>query len=89
MFVNKTLMKSYLPVKTSVRRLTKFLRYEHARKKPLITDKPDYIFVGSSDGFDVNTTKIVHAKFGAFVQQITKPLNFRVKRPDYLDKKLL
>ena len=39
--------------------------------------------MGSSDRIEVNTLKILHAKFVAFVQQITKPVGFGVKRPDY------
>ena len=39
--------------------------------------------MGSSDRIEVNTHKIFHVKFGAFVQQITKSVDFGVKRPDY------
>ena len=37
--------------------------------------------MGSSYGIKVNTLKILHAKFGTFVQQITKPVDVDVKRP--------
>ena len=39
--------------------------------------------MGSSDRIEVNTLKMLPAKISAFVQQITKSVDFRVKRPDY------
>ena len=38
--------------------------------------------MGSSDRIEVSTLKILHAKFSTFVQQISKLIDFGVKRPD-------
>ena len=38
--------------------------------------------MGSSDIIEVYTLKIRHAKFGAFVHQITKLVDLGVKLPD-------
>ena len=43
--------------------------------------------MGSLDRIEVNTIKTVHAKFGAFVQQITKSIDFGVKRPDMISSR--
>ena len=38
--------------------------------------------MGSLDRIEVNTLKILHEKFGAFVQQTSRLVDFGVKRPD-------
>ena len=43
--------------------------------------------MGSSGRVDVYTLKIFHAKFGAFVQQISKLVDFGVKRPAFVSYK--